>query len=136
MKLPACSRLATSRSSSADDKRAHDGEHSLEVQVPFIRWLFPEARIVPIAVLVTAAATALGQSMCCGIVGTDLVVPVGPDGYEGFLAESHARPMDFTGRPLAGMVYVSPAGLRTAKTLHTWIDRALRFFETLPPQEE
>lgn len=32
-----------------NDPRAHDGEHSIEVQVPFIRHLFPEARIVPIS---------------------------------------------------------------------------------------
>ena len=29
---------------------AHEGEHSLEVQVPFIKYLCPEAKIVPIAI--------------------------------------------------------------------------------------
>lgn len=32
------------------DPRAHHGEHSIEVQVPFIQHLFPNARIVPIIV--------------------------------------------------------------------------------------
>ncbi len=34
----------------AEDPEAHDGEHSIEVQVPFIKHLCPEARIVPVAV--------------------------------------------------------------------------------------
>lgn len=33
-----------------DDPEAHEGEHSLEVQLPFIKHLCPEAKIVPIAV--------------------------------------------------------------------------------------
>jgi len=32
----------------ADSPKAHSGEHSAEVQVPFIQHLFPEARILPI----------------------------------------------------------------------------------------
>lgn len=32
-----------------EDPSAHDGEHSIEVQLPFIKYLCPEARIVPIA---------------------------------------------------------------------------------------
>ena len=33
-----------------DDPAAHDGEHSIEVQVPFIKYLCPDAKIVPVAV--------------------------------------------------------------------------------------
>ena len=33
-----------------EDPEAHAGEHSLEVQVPFIKFLCPEAKIVPIAI--------------------------------------------------------------------------------------
>ena len=42
----------------------------------------------------------LGGNMCCGIVGDDLVVRVGPDSHEEALAKPDARPMDFTGRSL------------------------------------
>jgi AmmeMemoRadiSam system protein B len=34
----------------AEDPSAHEGEHSIEVQVPFIKYLCPDAKIVPIAV--------------------------------------------------------------------------------------
>jgi MEMO1 family protein len=33
----------------AEDPAAHDGEHSIEVQLPFIKYLCPDAKIVPIA---------------------------------------------------------------------------------------
>jgi AmmeMemoRadiSam system protein B len=33
-----------------EDPDAHEGEHSLEVQLPFIKYLCPDAKIVPIAI--------------------------------------------------------------------------------------
>ena len=72
--------------------------------------------------------------MCCGIVGGDLVVRVGTDGYVDALRRPHARPMDFTGRPMRGFVYVAPPGLRTTKSLSGWVDRALRHAHTVPPR--
>jgi TfoX/Sxy family transcriptional regulator of competence genes len=55
--------------------------------------------------------------MCCGIVGGDLMVRVAGDDYEALVHQAHVRPMDFTGTPLRGFVYVSPPGFRTAATL-------------------
>jgi hypothetical protein len=43
-------------------------------------------------------AYMLSGNMACGIVGDDLMVRVGPDGYGDALERPHARPMDFTGR--------------------------------------
>lgn len=59
----------------------------------------------------------VGGSMACGVIKDDLVVRVGPDSYEDALGERHARPMDFTGRPMRGMVYVGPEGRRTDEAL-------------------
>jgi AmmeMemoRadiSam system protein B len=42
---------------------AHRREHSIEVQVPFIQHLFPEARLVPIIVPATEAALRLGETL-------------------------------------------------------------------------
>ena len=69
----------------------------------------------------------LGGHMCCGIVKDDLVVRLDPDRYETALAKPHARPMDFTGRPMKGMVYVGPEGYRTDEGLKYWLDQALSF---------
>jgi AmmeMemoRadiSam system protein B len=42
---------------------AHDREHSIEVQIPFIQYLFPDARILPIMVAPDKQAAKLGQKI-------------------------------------------------------------------------
>lgn len=72
--------------------------------------------------------------MSCGIVGKDLMVRVGAERHAEALAQSHARPMDFTGRPMKGMVFVSPEGFADDAALRAWVERALAFVHTLPPK--
>lgn len=71
-------------------------------------------------------------NMSCGVNGDDLMVRVGPDAYEEALDRAHARPMDFTGKPLKGMVYVGPKGVRTAPQLRRWVEQAVSFARSLP----
>ena len=70
--------------------------------------------------------------MCCGIVRSELMLRLGPDGSHAALARPHVRPMDFTGRPMASMVFVEPEGLRGA-ALRRWVEQATTFARTLPP---
>ena len=42
------------------DSMAHRSEHSIEVQIPFVQYLFPDARILPILVPPTEQAVELG----------------------------------------------------------------------------
>ena len=44
--------------------------------------------------------------MFVGIVKDDLMVRVGPPRYEEALKAAHTRPMDFTGKPMVGYIYV------------------------------
>jgi TfoX/Sxy family transcriptional regulator of competence genes len=74
----------------------------------------------------------LNGNMCCGIVGDELMVRVGPEAHEDSLARPHARPMDFTGRPMRGMVYVAVPGLKTKRSLTQWVDRGVAFAASLP----
>ncbi len=46
-----------------DRPKAHAGEHSIEVQLPFVKYLFPEARILPIATPPTSVSPLLGRSV-------------------------------------------------------------------------
>ncbi|MBI3058202.1 MAG: DUF899 family protein [Deltaproteobacteria bacterium] len=48
------------------------------------------------------------------------------------LSRPHARPMDFTGRPLKGFVFVDPGGYKTGKALAKWVKEAVDFGMTLP----
>jgi TfoX/Sxy family transcriptional regulator of competence genes len=70
--------------------------------------------------------------MCCGITATDFMVRVGTAAYEDALGQPHARPMDFTGRPLTGMVYVAKEGLRSEADLGAWVGRGLTFVLSPP----
>src|SRR5258706_8504970 len=74
-------------------------------------------------------------SMCCGLTSAALMVRIGLDGYEKALAQPHARPMDFTGRPLTGMVYVDPAGYKTDAALAKWLQRGIDFVSGLPAKK-
>jgi TfoX/Sxy family transcriptional regulator of competence genes len=78
----------------------------------------------------------VGGAMCCGLTKSDFMVRVGPAQYEEALAQPHARPMDFTGRPLKGMVYVAPEGLKTSAALAKWVRRGLAFVADGPREEK
>ncbi len=73
--------------------------------------------------------------MCCGVLNDDLVIRVGPDRYQPVLAQPVARPMDFTGKPLKGMVYIGPEGCNSEETLKAWVNEALDFALNLPPRQ-
>lgn len=77
-------------------------------------------------------AFMLRGKMCCGVLNDDLVVRVGPERYEKALSQPHARPMDFTGRPIRGFVFVNPSGHKTDKALAKWVKQAVEFAMTLP----
>jgi len=70
--------------------------------------------------------------MCVGVVGSELMVRVGPEAYEDALAQPHARKMDFTGKAMRGFVYVAQEGFEWDADLKAWIERALKFVMTLP----
>ena len=72
--------------------------------------------------------------MCCGTLKDDLVVRVGPGRYEQALTQPYARPMDFTGRPLNGFVFVGPGGYRTDVSLRKWVRWGADFAGSLPPK--
>ncbi len=79
-------------------------------------------------------AFLLGGHMCVGVIGDELMVRVGPDAHERELREPHARPMDFTGRPLKGFVYVAVEGFESDTDLGRWVERGVAFAGSLPPK--
>lgn len=68
-----------------------------------------------------------------GVLGTDLLVRVGPDAYEDALTRPNARPMDLTGKPSRSMVFVAAVYLDDA-SLESWVGRGLAFTAPLPPK--
>lgn len=77
-------------------------------------------------------AFMIGGNMCCGVMGEDLLVRVGPDASESALAEPAARPFEMGRRgPSAGFILVGPGGTDTEDDLSAWVRRALTFSATL-----
>lgn len=79
-------------------------------------------------------ALLLHGNMCVGIVGSDLMVRVGPDVQDDALRRPHARPMDFTGRPMKGFVFVAAPGYEADADLRDWVARGVAFAASLPPK--
>ena len=76
----------------------------------------------------------LHGKMCCGVVGDELVIRVGRDSYDEALGQPHVRPMDFTGRPLKGFVFISLGGSETDEELAKWVKQATKFVSSLQPK--
>jgi hypothetical protein len=78
-------------------------------------------------------AFLLDGHMFVGVVGTELMVRLGPDATAAALAREHVREMDFTGRPARNAVFVQPAGL-AGDALARWVHDAAVFARALPPK--
>ena len=68
--------------------------------------------------------------MCVGVEKSRLMARVGPEAYADALARKGCRPMNFTGRPMRGFVFVEPEGLASERELGFWLDLALAYNPT------
>ncbi len=75
-----------------------------------------------------------GGNMSFGVLGSEIMVRVGPDAYAAALQLPHAREMDFTGRSMRGMVYVDSNGISEDDDLEAWLQRGLAYARSLPPK--
>jgi len=78
-------------------------------------------------------AFMVNTHMACGLIGNDLMVRVGSVGHDEALARG-ATEMDFTGRPMRGLVIVPGASVRDGDALEEWVTWAVDFAQTEPPK--
>lgn len=100
-----------------------------------IRKLLHKQRSVQEKKMFGGLAFMVNGHMCCGIIGNELMVRVGPEQHAEALKQPHARPMDFTGKPMKGMVYVGTKGVAQDAALRAWVARGLKFVESLPAKK-
>ena len=74
-------------------------------------------------------------NMFAGVIGDELMLRVGTDRFEELLAQPGARPMDFTGRPMKGYLFVAPIGFASDEDLSRWIAVAHDFVDSLLPKK-
>ncbi|MBM4411305.1 MAG: TfoX/Sxy family protein [Chloroflexi bacterium] len=72
-------------------------------------------------------AFMVGDKMCVGVTNDDLMVRLGAGEQKDALKRPHVRPMDFTGRPMKGFIFVGAEGVKTKRQVQTWVDRALAY---------
>jgi hypothetical protein len=98
-----------------------------------VRALLPADTEVTERKMFGGLAFMLGGHMACGIVRDALMLRLGPEAADRALDQPHVRPMDFTGRPMKGMIFVDPEGLH-GDALRPWVDAAVGHARSLPPK--
>lgn len=81
-------------------------------------------------------AFLLQGNMFVGITKYELLVRVPTDEYEQALTQPHVRPMDFTGKPMKGYLYVAPDGLNHNDQLRYWLQRGRVYATTEGPKSK
>jgi TfoX/Sxy family transcriptional regulator of competence genes len=71
-------------------------------------------------------------NMACGVLKDELIVRLGDEEGEKALAEDGVRPFDFTGKPMKGIVYVSPERTAEDAGLAEWVDAGADYAASLP----
>ncbi len=71
-------------------------------------------------------------NMACGIVDDKLMLRLNKELVAQYRLEPDTADMDFTGRPMATMMYVLPEGIADDSQLREWVERAFAFTADLP----
>lgn len=75
----------------------------------------------------------VNEKMCCGIhidkkYGDSLLMAkIGEKAYALEIKKEVCLPMDFTGRPMKGFIYITPAGFDMDDDLHYWVQLAMDY---------
>ena len=69
----------------------------------------------------------VNDKMCAGVIEDKLMARLDPDIYEDAIKKKGCRPMDFTGRPMKGFVYVEPEGIDMDDDLAEWVQLCLDY---------
>ena len=75
----------------------------------------------------------LNGNMVAGTSKRGMLLRVGKEQHAAALTRSNARPMEMTGRPMEGYVFVDPPPA-DERGLRDWLDLAVGFVRTLPPK--
>ena len=79
----------------------------------------------------------VNDKMCCGIhidkkFGDSLLMAkIGVEAYTKEIHKEECLPMDFTGRPMKGYIFITPKSLDMDDDLDYWITQAVEYNKTL-----
>ena len=78
-------------------------------------------------------AFMVNTHMACGLMGPDLMVRVGKEGHTAAIGRG-AQEMDFTGRPMRGIVVVRGPLLADPEALNDWVGTGVAYAQSQPPK--
>lgn len=78
----------------------------------------------------------VNDKMCVGVEKERLMVRLDPEKYDEVLEKEGCAPMDFSGKPMRGYVFVSIDALNTKKKLEYWIKLALEYNSIAKPSKK
>jgi TfoX/Sxy family transcriptional regulator of competence genes len=73
----------------------------------------------------------LDDKMCVGVSKDRLMVRVDPSRHEVLSKRPGAQPMDFTGRPMRGFLFIDAGALSDGRTLSSWVGEAVSYVRTV-----
>lgn len=76
------------------------------------------------------------DKMCVGVEQERLMLRIDPQQYDELLEKEGCRPMDFTGKPMKGYVFVDKDVLQTKKQLNYWVNLALEYNKIAKPSKK
>jgi hypothetical protein len=75
----------------------------------------------------------VNEKMCCGLLFDKnkeidlLMARIGEEAYDREISKPECYPMDFTGRPMRGYIFVGPEGMDIEEDLEYWLQLCLDF---------
>ena len=70
-------------------------------------------------------AFLIDGKMSCGVNGERMMARIDKARFDEALGEAHVSPMDFTGRPMRGFVYLEKPGWTKPQILKRWVDESI-----------
>jgi TfoX/Sxy family transcriptional regulator of competence genes len=81
-------------------------------------------------------AFMVNDKMCVGVIKDDMMARIDPEIYDEALEKNGCHPMDFTGKPMKGWVFISQEGIEKIKDLEYWIQLALKYNLIVKPAKK
>ena len=75
-----------------------------------------------------------GSNFFIGVFGDEVMCRVGIQAQHEALSRPGSRPMDITGRPANGFVFVGSPGIESDSDLRGWVEQTYAFASALPPK--
>lgn len=80
-------------------------------------------------------AFLINGNMSVGVTKESMTIRMAKEGHLQVLTEPHVRPMDFTGRPMKGWVYLDANAVDDEEEFRSWVARGVAYAESLPAKK-